>query len=223
MVSFFFIFFRQLSVVGVLVINSSFSDDFIHERNFQIDLMTGIVPSNRNQGLSKEMFNLVKRLLIQQGIRRYLLEVLQENKTAFEIYKKQGFEVTRSFSVFKLDNSNEITGNNSHTINFESELSEEQWSQVQLFWDSEPSWQNAIESIQNVKKSFDYALVVDEGVIIGYGIVDSKTGDVPQIAIHKDYRKRGIGKQLVLALLNKTKGESLNVVNVDDDRSMIIA
>lgn len=60
------------------------------------DVMTGIVPTSRNQGLSKEMFHLVIQTLAETGVEQYILEVLQENKKAFDIYQKQGFKVVRS-------------------------------------------------------------------------------------------------------------------------------
>lgn len=37
------------------------------------------------------------------GIKQYLLEVLEENSTAFSVYQKQGLAVTRKFDCFRIN------------------------------------------------------------------------------------------------------------------------
>lgn len=186
------------------------------------DVMTGIVPSSRKQGLSKEMFRFALVTFAEADVKQYILEVLQENKTAFDIYQKQGFKIVRSFDVFKLEQPIESPQKGISKIEFVPELSDEQWAFIQTFWESTPSWQNAIESIKNSSETFSYALATIEGDIVGYGIVDKKTGDVPQLAVHKKYRKKGIEQQLFSALLAKTKSPVLSLVNVDTQMKTFI-
>ena len=49
----------------------------------------------------------------------------------------------------------------------------------------------------------NYALVFLDNNIIGYGVVDKNTGDIPQLAVHKDYRRNGIAGSIVSALFEK--------------------
>jgi ribosomal protein S18 acetylase RimI-like enzyme len=179
------------------------------------DVMTGIVPSSRKQGLSKEMFRFALETFTEADVNQYILEVLQENKTAFNIYQKQGFKIARSFDVFKLEQPIDSPQNDSCKIEFVSEFSDEQWLLLQTFWEAKPSWQNAIQSIKNISEVFLYALIIIEEKIVGYGIVDKKTGDVPQFAVHATYQKHGIEQQLFSALLNKTEKTVLSLTNID--------
>lgn len=181
------------------------------------DVMTGIVPSSRKQGLSKEMFRFVLQTFSEAGVMQYILEVLQENRTAFDIYQKQGFRIVRSFDVFKLEQKISGPKKEMSNIVFVTELSDENWALVETFWESSPSWQNAIASIKNTPDAFFYALATIDRKIVGYGIVDKKTGDVPQLAVHGKYQNLGIEQQLLATLQDKTESSTLSLVNIDTE------
>lgn len=51
--------------------------------------------------------------------------------------------------------------------------------------------------------------------IVGYGIIDKKTGDIPQIAVDRNFRNKGIGKSIFIDLLNNTEADNIKVLNVD--------
>lgn len=180
------------------------------------DVMTGIIPESRKEGLSKEMFKITQQLFLEQGVVGYILEVLQENETAFHIYQKQGFEITRNYAVFKLEGTDEIPSKHHALIEVVSELSEMQWNEVTTFWEVAPSWQNSMDSVKAVKDAFNYVLASVDGVLVGYGIVDKKTGDIPQFAVRKAFRQQGIGKQMISVLLKTTEANQLSVINMDD-------
>lgn len=181
------------------------------------DVMTGIVPSSRKQGLSKEMFRFVLQTFSEVGVKQYILEVLQENRTAFDIYQKQGFRIVRSFDVFKLEQKIAGPKKEISKIDFVTELSDEHWELVQTFLESSPSWQNATASIKNTPDAFLYALAAIDRKIVGYGIVDKKTGDVPQLAVHGKYQNLGIEQQLLATLQDKTESSTLSLVNIDTE------
>lgn len=54
------------------------------------------------------------------------------------------------------------------------------------FWDFKPSWQNSIDSSNAVSDTFIYSIVKVNDDIVGYGIIDKKTGAIPQIAVDKN-------------------------------------
>lgn len=83
------------------------------------------------------------------------------------------------------------------------------------FWDFKPSWQNSIESINAVSDTFIYSIVSINDIIVGYGIIDKKTGAIPQIAVDKNYRGRGIGTSIFADLLIRTESDNISIVNVD--------
>lgn len=180
------------------------------------DTATGITPANRNKGISNRMFRASMEVLERKNVEQYLLEVLQNNKIAYEIYKKQGFSVSRSYSVFELDGAGFLSGARAHSIEYVKEIKPEEWKQLQLFWDCSPSWQNSIDSVCAAPEVFVYAVAYLEKEIVGYGIVDKNTGDVPQIAVSKEHRQKGIGTNIAAALQRSTAANTLRVVNVDD-------
>ena len=83
-------------------------------------------------------------------------------------------------------------------------------------WDFVPSWQNSIDSVNAVSDSFEYCIVRIEETIVGYGIIDKVTGDIPQIAVSKQYRRKGIGTSIIAELLKSTKAQNISVINVDE-------
>ena len=72
-----------------------------------------------------------------------------------------------------------------------------------------------IDSINATSNAFIYSIVRFEDTIASYGIIDKKTGDIPQIAINKNYRRKGIAKSIVADLINNTESYKIGVLNVD--------
>lgn len=84
------------------------------------------------------------------------------------------------------------------------------------FWDIQPSWQNSIESICALKDAFVYSVVRTDSKIVGYGIIDKRTGDIPQISVNRNCRNKGIARSIVTDLINNTESDKVVVINVDD-------
>ncbi|MBO1307118.1 GNAT family N-acetyltransferase [Enterococcus sp. 669A] len=179
------------------------------------DTGTGVTPAYRKQGITSHLFDEVLDVLKQRGVEQYLLEVLKSNKVAFELYKKQGFTVTRTFSVFKL-NKNSVQTTTTEGIDCVPGIALDEWEIVKSFWDFDASWQNSIDSVQAVPEKFVYVLVRRDSEIVGYGIVEKATGDVPQFAVRQDYRRKGIGQGIISTLMQYSQTGELRFVNVDD-------
>lgn len=64
------------------------------------DTGTGTVPSFRGLHLTQKIFTFSLELIYQQGVRQYVLEVLQHNHKAIKIYRKLGFETQRNFNYY---------------------------------------------------------------------------------------------------------------------------
>ena len=178
------------------------------------DLGTGVIPDYRKKGITSEILKNVKDLCKENNIESYLLEVLQNNTGAVELYRKQGFQTTRDFDCYYLKKEDF-----SPSICVEIENVEficlNQWEEIQKLWDCNPSWQNSIDSVNVFPDRFSYSIVTVENKIVGYGVVDKVTGDIPQIAVSKEYRNKGIGKSIISDLFNKTEANKLSLINVD--------
>ena len=177
------------------------------------DIGTGVIIEYRRQGVTSNMLLNVKEVLKQNQIEQYLLEVIQSNTSALQLYKKEGFKIRRNFSCFKIDKKSYAPVKN-HKVEHTDQMA---WEQLREFWDFEPSWQNSIDSVNAVSKEFLYSIVHYDNTIAGYGIINKKTGDIPQIAVKKVYRGKGIGRSIVTDLIENTESQKISTLNVDDE------
>ena len=180
------------------------------------DTGTGVIETYRKQGITSNMLLNVRQLFKEMGVEQYLLEVIQSNTSAFQIYKKQGFKILRDFECFHLDKNkyNPITTYKVEHINM---VNPDDWRELKGFQDFVPSWQNSIDSINAISDAFIYSVVRLNDSIVGYGVIDKKTGDIPQIAVNKNYRCKGIASSIITDLIKNTESNNINVINVDGE------
>jgi len=180
------------------------------------DTGTGVVPEWRKRGVTTAAFTEAMRLLRENGVRQYLLEVIQDNAPAVDLYAKQGFERTRSFTCFATTRDG-IRPAHMGGIEIESAaLQSLDWIHLRSFWDHEPSWQNSIDSVTAVPETMEAVVARADGRAVGYGIVERATGDVPQLAVDPGHRRRGVGAGILAALVARTDSQRISVINVDD-------
>ncbi len=188
------------------------------------DTGTGTLKEYQGKGLATQVFNYSIPYLKALGIKEYLLEVLQHNTGALSVYQKLGFEVTREFYYFKLKN-NQINPS-TRTLDFPYTLKPikiDEYNSIPRFWDFKPSWQNSMEAINRSIEDFICLGVFSEGNLIGYGVFEPTSGDVTQIAVDKQYRRRGIGSLLFQKMLESNKHSSLKIINTDIECHSITA
>jgi len=179
------------------------------------DTGTGVLPEYRKKGLTTNMFRNVMELLKAEGVEQYLLEVIQQNTSAYELYRKQGFEITRTFTCFKLDKSKYKSQTNIEVEHIDGFTAAE-WEQVKTFRDWKPSWQNSIEAVCSLPGEFIYSAARSDNKTVGYGIIEKRTGDIPQFGVDRKYRRKGIAASIMTDLINNTKSDKISVINVDD-------
>ena len=181
------------------------------------DLGTGVIADFRKQGITTNLLQFAQKQFCGAGIEQYLLEVITSNTAAVQLYKKNGFTVQREFQCYQLEREfcmQDVL----HTVEHVSKLD---WEQVQDFWAFKPSWQNSIESVEALSENFIYSIVCKNNAIVGYGIIDRETGDIPQIAVDKNWRRKGIGSSLVVDLVHNTNAHKIKLLNVQDQSDSI--
>lgn len=178
------------------------------------DTGTAVLPQYRKQGITSSIFRNIKDLLKEKRAEQYLLEVIISNTAAVNLYKKLGFKIIRTFDCFQLDKVNFEPAKQWEVRNVDK-INAEDWKETINFWDAEPSWQNSIDSINASAETFYYSIVYAEGKTAGYGIIDRKTGDIPQIAVDKAYRGKGIGTSIVTDLIENTEAQRISILNID--------
>ncbi|WP_053957477.1 GNAT family N-acetyltransferase [Inediibacterium massiliense] len=180
------------------------------------DIGTGVIGEYRKQGITSTMLLNIRELMKEKKVEQYLLEVIQSNTSAIQLYKKQGFETIRNFGCFQLD-KNKYKPITTYKVEHVDKINSTNWKRLTEFWDFTPSWQNSIDSINTVSDTFIHSIIQFDDAIVGYGIIDKKTGDIPQIAVNRNYRHKGIAKSIVTDLLKNTESCKVAILNVDDE------
>ena len=186
------------------------------------DTGTGTLKEFRGKGMATQIFKFSIPVLKEAGIKQYLLEVLQHNTKAVSVYKKLGFEVKREFNYFDQDieglinNKKEIpSGYHLHYIDLPSKF------ELNKFYDFIPSWQNTFDSIKRKLKDFKINGAFYENELIGFCIFEPDSGDITQIAVHKNHRRKGIATVLLQNVLKHNHHLSVKCINTQENCSSI--
>lgn len=180
------------------------------------DTGTGTVKSHRKQGLVGTIFNKALPYLKQEGVKQCLLEVLQNNTTAISVYQKLGFNISREFNYYIVDPKTEIIAifeddYELKELPLETILNHTHW------YDFEPSWQNNNTALLQNPNDFVLLAACKNNTVYGYGVVEVKSGDIPQLAVNSNYRKQGIGTAIFNELLKHNTYKTVKVLNSDVD------
>jgi len=180
------------------------------------DTGTGTLKEHRGKGLATKIFEYSIPYLRKAGIQQYLLEVLQHNTKAVSVYTNLGFKTTREFNYFiqqKEEINNEIKTTDVPCSVQQIDI--EKFDPVFHFWDFHPSWQNSFESIKRAAETFVCLCVFTEKTLIGYCIFEPLSGDLAQIAVDQQYRRKGIASLLLYEIIKLNKNDTIRIINTD--------
>lgn len=188
------------------------------------DIGTGIVKPYRGIGIAGGMFERLSDRLREQEVRKFVLEVLQENEPAVKAYTRSGFRIVREFDCFELD-LGEV--NVDEKIIDRIKIVESDWSSLDEFSDSLdwlPSWENSFESIRRIPDEVIFFTAVTGPVPAGLIVYYPAINWIMTLVVKREYRLNGIGAALVafLAATLNDSIEKVRLVNVDgSDEGMI--
>lgn len=163
------------------------------------DSGTGVVPTHRRRGLARRMMMRSCELVREHGCREYTLEVIDANASAIALYRNLGFRETRGLQCWGYDGAGEP-----------ARLLACPPRDWETWWDARPSWQN---STRSMSRATDDRVVI--GAEDGAALLFPLTGEVAQLAVRRDARRRGIGTKL-LRQARSVAGKPLRILNVDD-------
>ncbi|MBD5311311.1 MAG: GNAT family N-acetyltransferase [Muribaculaceae bacterium] len=187
------------------------------------DTGTGTVKEYRGQGIAGKIFSYSLPYLKDAGIRQYLLEVLQNNNNAIAVYRRMNFKTTGEFDCFrqtieKISNPRvKITDCTIVPVGIDF------IRQAQTFCDFSPSWQNSIESIERGESELIFIGAMIDGRPVGFCVSDPNTGDITQIAVSPEYRRRGIASLLLHKATERMKTDFIKVLNITSDNQTLPA
>ncbi len=173
---------------------------------------TGVLPAYRGQGIAEQLYKFIIPLLKADGIQRCYLEVIDSNAKAIHVYIKSGFQVIRDLLCFKgvLYDPKLPEFSNVEVI----ELDELNWDDLPRFWNGKPTWQNSLAAMRRANNHYRILGLFKNNKFVGYGMVNPKSGRIPQFGIHPEYRRQGLGRFL-FSYMSRLGDASLSVINVD--------
>jgi len=180
------------------------------------DTGTGTVKEFRGQGLATKIFEYSVPYFKEEKIEQYILEVLKHNSKAVSIYKKVGFTINRELNYFmqSIETINNI--NSDHNLFYEIKNIElKNIRQMTEFWDFHPSWQNSFDAINRNPGNFIIKGAFRQHKAIGYFVLEPKSGDITQIAVDKQYRRKGVGSLLLKEAVKSNQNDSIKIINTD--------
>ena len=195
---------------GVLIAFILHGLDIVNSQKVVYNGGTGVIPEKRGLGLTKQMYSFIIPYLEERGIDKLILEVINENIQAIKSYEKSGFITKRELVCYE---GIAKTSNLNKNIEIKY-LQNYHWNSMETFWDVFPTWQNSNNVLDESKQSNCSLGAYLEKQLIGYVIYNPGNKRIQQIAIHKDFRKKGIASTLVFELIEKY-GDTLSIINVD--------
>jgi ribosomal protein S18 acetylase RimI-like enzyme len=193
------------------------------------DCGTGTIPEFRKKGIGNQIFNELLPILRKENVKQYLLEVIQNNTAAYNLYKKRNFKITREFDCLQgerlfIERNLKVDITDISTMSFNiQELKSIDWNIAKRFWDYYPSWQNSDLSVLRVKDSFGYIGAFLQKELVGY-LVYEKNGGITQLAVHPKHRSQKIALHLLDMLMKKCpNNERFNIINIDSRDTSLLA
>lgn len=161
--------------------------DYINDELIAFDGGTGIVKEYRGRGIAGEMFAKSLDSLKKLGAQKFMLEVLQPNKSAIRAYEKEGFTISRSFKCYDLDikNFKPITQElgNIDIVNISVDELERYWHYIQY----PVSWEHMYSGLKAIDNDIIIKAAFNEKHCIGFIIYDPVLCWITGIGIAPDY------------------------------------
>ena len=138
---------------------------------------------------------------------------------ALRVYEKVGLQKTRLLNCFLSDGQPLKKKKGSLPIQL-SLQKEPDWKTYQSFSETLPSWQNQTACLNRDFLNLKLVEAYHKTKTIGYVIFHADLARIDQIGVHPDYRKQGVGRNLVRAVQEMSFQKPINVLNIDDESSL---
>lgn len=176
---------------------------------------TGVLQNHRGQGLATDLYHFAFEKNKSIGIEQCLLEVIDNNEPAIRVYKKLGFEITRSLICYLGIVPKSMKGNTTiQLLSLKDRLPN--WSLYQSFFDFEPCWQNSFGSIIRNFENEQIIEAVYRTKTVGFVIFEPLKSRITQLAVDHDFRRKGIGVQLLRTASHFSQKTELTILNIND-------
>jgi len=178
-------------------------------------LSVGTDPAHRRKGLSQSLFRSVAERLRAEGAYGLQLEVMTSNLPALSAYERFGFRRHRDLRVVSVRRQ-AVVDDQLRRWNIVSLSPDDLPGSEEPYFDTWPTPQNSRSALVGLWPDVHLIGVEHDGALLGWAAA-FRDGLVAQIAVDKAWRRRGIGRELLVELGKRTDAERLVFVNVDAD------
>jgi ribosomal protein S18 acetylase RimI-like enzyme len=180
------------------------------------DAGTGIVPDFRKQGWARKMFDHALPALRERGVKRFVLEVLQENGPAIKAYRKSGFEIVRELRCFvaRVEALHAVRSFPDVDVR---PIDRAKFEETEAFVDWPPSFENRPSAIDALGGHVRLLGAFDGGTCVGGLAYSPPLNWLLALAVDRGFRRRGAGTALVhrLSATLPPAVTRLPILNVD--------
>lgn len=173
---------------------------------------TGVVPAYRGKGLVQGMYGFIRPMFQQHSVAACVLECITTNIAAIKTYERLGFTKHRMLHCYK----GMPEGDCRHTVTLAGSLS---FMDEEAFADCTPTWQHSTAAIRRTPDLHQVYTILQGGQVVAYAVYYPFTSRIKQLAVHRDYRRQGMGTSL-LQYLSSQYGE-LTFTNIDAESASL--
>jgi ribosomal protein S18 acetylase RimI-like enzyme len=181
------------------------------------DAGTGVVPECRGRGVAGSLFEFALPKLRSVGVKKFLLEVLQNNPSAIRVYMKTGFTIACDYNCYKLD----ITDCKLKKFDMPyirvKPISKNEIENYKNFIDWEVSWEYNFSAINSIDDNIIINGAFVNDMCIGFIVYYPTLSWIFMLAVDRNFRNQMIGTLLLSKLLDSTKTNFIKFNNLLPD------
>jgi ribosomal protein S18 acetylase RimI-like enzyme len=182
---------------------------------------TGVLPEYRGNRITARLYSLLFPLFRERNIEASVLEVITDNEKALKVYKEIGFRESKYFHCFRKDLYT-IDNVDDPNLKYIKVIHAPDWRLFRSFSNSSPSFLDYYDVITRNISNEQIIVFENENTIVGYAIYQPELGRISQLAVAKNYRKRGVGTALTNYIIKNSQTIAVTALNVDSKSSDLI-
>lgn len=184
----------------------------------------------QSRGVLTALFEWLSLALDRRGVTRMQLEVLIDNPNARRTYERLGFDTERHLFCYELPHLERPQRFREQLgfQMFEGEAAEQVQARNDALWSSfwtlTPAWTGSSWTVRRTPSRVVFEASWDTE-IVGYAVLEPSSGELLQLAVSPEHRRKAIGTELVRACQQRADRSTLRILNVDDsgDRGVTVA
>ena len=166
--------YSENTMVG-FILNST---NIYHGEQVAFDAGAGVIPEFRGKGVFSALYAFAEHELRKCGIKKYYLEVLQQNDRAKSLYERNGFSVVRELSVMQLTNASDVSDNRGiQVVGF----AEFDFSGVSDLTQVMPSYEHSYNVIKKNPHLYKVAYLENDSRITAFCVYDADAGSLTEL------------------------------------------